>query len=73
MSLFFSFSTNEYGASQVFRLLSVKASLQDSKEKITFYFLGAWEKEVGGIKSKEEFIQYLDANLNKLNKSNKLD
>lgn len=44
-----------------------------SKNKITFYFLGAWEKEVGGIKSKEQFIQYLDANLSKLNKSNKLD
>ncbi len=44
-----------------------------SKNKITFYFLGAWEKEVGGIKNKEEFIQYLDATLNKLNKSNKLD
>ncbi len=43
-----------------------------SKEKVTFYFLGAWEKEVGGIKTQEEFIQYLDNNLKKLNQSNEL-
>lgn len=43
-----------------------------SKKKITFYFLGAWEKEPGGIKSKEEFIQYLDANLARLNQNNEL-
>lgn len=28
--------------------------------KITFYFLGAWEKEKAGIKSKDEFVTYLD-------------
>ncbi|MFY0481408.1 DUF4861 family protein [Flavobacterium sp. PLA-1-15] len=43
-----------------------------SKDKITFYFLGAWEKEPNGIKNKEEFIRYLDANLNKLNQNNEL-
>lgn len=43
-----------------------------SKNKITFYFLGAWEKEPNGIKNKEEFIRYLDANLNKLNQNNEL-
>ena len=43
-----------------------------AKEKVTFYFLGAWEKEAGGIKTKEEFIQYLDNNLKKLDESNEL-
>ena len=44
-----------------------------SKEKITFYFLGAWEKEVNGIKTEKEFYEYLDNSLNKLNSTNKLD
>jgi hypothetical protein len=35
-----------------------------------FYFLGAWEQEKAGIKSKEEFIQYLDEKLALLNKKN---
>ncbi|MDP2159238.1 MAG: DUF4861 family protein [Flavobacterium sp.] len=41
--------------------------------EITFYFLGAWEKEVNGIKTEALFYQYLDENLEKLNKSNKLN
>jgi len=44
-----------------------------SKNKITFYFLGAWENEPNGIKNKEAFIQYLDQNLKTLNDSNKLN
>ncbi|MDR6969633.1 hypothetical protein J2X31_003666 [Flavobacterium arsenatis] len=44
-----------------------------TKNKITFYFLGAWEKEPNGIKSKEAFIQYLDENLKKLNDGNTLN
>lgn len=44
-----------------------------STDKISFYFLGAWEKELGGIKTREEFIQYLDNNLKKLNQSNQLN
>lgn len=42
-------------------------------DKVTFYFLGAWEKEVNGIKSEEEFIMYLDNLLSTLDKSNKLN
>lgn len=38
----------------------------------SFYFLGAWEQELGGIKSKEEFITYLDQKLEVLNKKSKL-
>ncbi len=39
---------------------------------ISFYFLGAWEKEKAGIKTKEAFVSYLDQKLNELNRKNKL-
>ena len=39
---------------------------------ISFYFLGAWEKEKAGIKTKEAFIIYLDQKLNELNRKNKI-
>jgi hypothetical protein len=38
----------------------------------SFYFLGAWEQEDEGIKSKEEFINYLDGKLALLNKKGKI-
>ena len=41
-------------------------------EKVTFYFLGAWEKEPNGIKTEKEFLKYLDQNLSKLNAGNVL-
>jgi hypothetical protein len=37
-----------------------------------FFFLGAWEKEKAGIKSKQAFLSYLDQKLALLNKKNKL-
>ncbi len=37
-----------------------------------FYLLGAWEQEVNGIKSKEEFVKYLDEKLEILNKKGKM-
>jgi hypothetical protein len=43
-----------------------------SIEPISFYFLGAWEKEKAGFKTKEEFIAYLNQKLKVLNKTNKL-
>lgn len=43
-----------------------------STKKITFYFLGAWEKEQNGIRTEAEFLKYLDENLDRLNKSNEL-
>ena len=43
------------------------------KEKIIFYFLGAWEKEANGIKTEKEFYEYLENSLSKLNSTNKLD
>lgn len=39
-------------------------------KSITFYFLGAWEQEVDGIKTEAQFLEYLDALLNKLNQEN---
>ncbi|UOE41968.1 DUF4861 domain-containing protein [Chryseobacterium suipulveris] len=41
-------------------------------EKVTFYFLGAWEKEPNGIKTEKEFLKYLNQNLSKLNAGNVL-
>ena len=38
----------------------------------SFYFLGAWEQEVNGIKSKEDFVKYLDEKLTLLNKKRKM-
>ena len=38
----------------------------------SFYFLGAWEQEVNGIKSKEDFVKYLDEKLAILNKKRKM-
>ena len=35
---------------------------------ISYYFLAAWEKEKAGIKTKEDFITYLDQKLALLNK-----
>jgi hypothetical protein len=37
---------------------------------ISFYFLGAWEQEINGIKTQEEFIIYLDEKLSELNSNN---
>ncbi len=42
-------------------------------QKTDFYFLGAWEKEIKGIKTEKQFFDYLDGLLDRLNKSNKLE
>lgn len=39
---------------------------------VSFYFLGAWEQEKEGIKTKEEFLTYLDGLLDELNNNNAL-
>ena len=41
-------------------------------KSISYYFLGAWEQEVDGIKTQENFIKYLDTKLAKLNNQNSL-
>jgi hypothetical protein len=49
-------------------LLVFKPTLNET----SFYFLGAWEQEPNGIKSKEEFVKYLDQRLEVLNKEGKM-
>jgi hypothetical protein len=34
--------------------------LKPETGKLTYYFLAAWEKEPNGIKTKEEFLDYLN-------------
>lgn len=34
--------------------------LRPSNQKLTYYFLGAWQQEPNGIRSKYEFVQYLN-------------
>jgi hypothetical protein len=36
-------------------------------KKVTYYLLGAWEQEPKGIKTLEEFTEYLDAKVSQLN------
>jgi hypothetical protein len=43
-----------------------------SNTAVSFYFLGAWEKEKAGLKSQEEFIAYLNKKLALLNAKNNL-
>jgi hypothetical protein len=43
-----------------------------TSQKVIFYFLGAWEQEPNGIKTKEEFVNYLDEKLKVLNQKNEL-
>ena len=38
----------------------------------SFYFLGAWEQEPNGIKTKEEFVSYLNQKLAALNDKNEM-
>lgn len=38
----------------------------------SFYLLGAWEQEVNGIKTQEEFVKYLNEKLEVLNKKGKM-
>lgn len=40
--------------------------------EVSYYFLGAWEQEVGGIKDEKSFLSYLDSKLNELNSTNVL-
>ena len=39
-----------------------------TKKEISFYLLGAWEQEKEGIKTQEEFYNYLDQKLEEFSK-----
>ena len=41
--------------------------LKPSENKLTYYYLAAWEQETGGIKSKHEFVDYLNVQTEVLN------
>ena len=69
MAVFYEIATVESITDWEFDHLLV---FKPTTEKITFYFLGAWEQEKDGIKTKEEFLTYLNAKLQELNNHNKL-
>ncbi|MGO4819047.1 DUF4861 family protein [Flavobacterium sp. W22_SRS_FP1] len=69
MAIFYEVSTIEYLVDAEFdHLLIFKPRISPT----SFYFLGAWEQEKGGIKSQTEFVEYLNGKLADLNKKNKL-
>ncbi|NJO88634.1 MAG: DUF4861 domain-containing protein [Chloroflexia bacterium] len=47
-------------------------TFKPTTEPVSFYFLGAWEQENGGIKTREEFISYLNGLLKELNSNDKI-
>ncbi|MDQ6530327.1 DUF4861 family protein [Flavobacterium sp. LHD-85] len=69
MAIFYEISTIENVADTDLDYLLV---FKPTTKAVTFYLLGAWEQEVNGIKTKEEFAQYLDKQLEVLNKKGKM-
>jgi hypothetical protein len=69
MAIFYEINTVESMVDAEFdHLLVFKPSIKSN----SFYLLGAWEQEKDGVKSKEEFISYLDGKLALLNKKGKI-
>ncbi|MBO9586333.1 MAG: DUF4861 family protein [Flavobacterium sp.] len=69
MAIFYEISTIENSADTDLDYLLV---FKPTTKAVTFYLLGAWEQEVNGIKTKEEFTKYLDKQLDVLNKKGKM-
>jgi len=69
MAIFYEISTIENIADTDLDYLLV---FKPTTKAVTFYLLGAWEQEVNGIKTKEEFAKYLDKQLEVLNKKGKM-
>jgi len=69
MALFYEVNTIENVADTDLDYLLV---FKPTTKAVTFYLLGAWEQEVNGIKTKEEFAKYLDKQLEVLNKKGKM-
>ncbi|MFV8359970.1 DUF4861 family protein [Flavobacterium sp. LS1P3] len=69
MAIFYEIKTIESEEDAEFDHLLI---FKPTKKPTSFYFLGAWEQEVNGIKSKEEFVKYLDEKLALLNKKRKM-
>lgn len=69
MALFYEVSTIENTVDTDLDYLLV---FKPTTKWTSFYLLGAWEQEVNGIKTKEEFVKYLDERLEVLNKKGKM-
>lgn len=69
MAIFYEVETVEEVVHSEFDYLLV---FKPTTNPISFYFLGAWEQEKDGIKSKEQFLTYLDEKLNELSTNNAL-
>ncbi|MFD1604669.1 DUF4861 family protein [Flavobacterium artemisiae] len=69
MAIFYEISTIESTQDTDLDYLLV---FKPTTKAVTFYLLGAWEQEVNGIKSKEEFEKYLNEKLEVLNKKGKM-
>lgn len=69
MAIFYETSTVEKVIDSEFDYL---LEFKPTTKPISFYFLGAWEKEKNGIKTKEAFLSYLDEKLNELNANSNL-
>lgn len=53
--------------------LSYFVVLKPDNDKLTYYFCAAWEEEPNGIKSKKEFVNYLNNEIKKLNNPIKVE
>jgi hypothetical protein len=69
MAIFYQINTIQSVVDAEFDHLLV---FKPTTQVVDFYFLGAWEQEPNGIKTKEEFLTYLDGKLETLNKNNKM-
>lgn len=69
MAIFYQTNTIENSVDTELDYLLV---FKPTAKPVSFYFLGAWEQEPNGIKTKEEFVSYLDKKLKELNKKGKI-
>ena len=69
MAIFYEIKTIESEVDAEFDHLLI---FKPTTNPTSFYFLGAWEQEVNGIKAKEDFVKYLDEKLALLNKKRKM-
>lgn len=69
MAIFYEIKTIESEVDAEFDHLLI---FKPTTKPTSFYFLGAWEQEVNGIKAKEDFVKYLDEKLALLNKKRKM-
>ncbi|MCD9575101.1 DUF4861 family protein [Flavobacterium soyae] len=69
MAIFYQVNTIENIANTDLDYLLV---FKPTTKATVFYLLGAWEQEKNGIKSQEEFVKYLDTQLEVLNKKGKM-